>query len=101
MNKTPYHIKSAIEILNELGTKADGLGTASVSERLVQYGRNELTAKRRIPKWITFLSQFKDVLVILLMVATGMSFLIGNINNAIIMSIIVLINAFIGYYQEN
>ena len=48
-----------------------------------------------------FLYQFKDVLVILLMVAAFMSVLIGNFNDAVIMGIIVLVNAFIGYVQEN
>lgn len=101
MNKTLYHMKSAMEILEALETTAEGLSAASASERLARYGKNELTAKRRIPKWIMFLAQFKDVLVVLLMVAAGMSFLIGNINDALIMSVIVLVNAFIGYYQEN
>ena len=101
MKKTDYYMKSSVEIFEILETASGGLDSKDASERLERFGKNELTAKLRIPKWLMFLYQFKDVLVILLMVAAFMSVLIGNYNDAVIMGIIVLVNAFIGYVQEN
>jgi Ca2+-transporting ATPase len=94
-------MKSAVEIFGILETSTGGLDSSVASERMVRYGKNELTAKPSIPKWRMFLYQFKDVLVILLMVAAFMSLLIGNFNDALIMGIIVMVNASIGYFQEN
>ena len=50
-----------------------GLSEAEARSRLTQYGPNELAAEKRVPPWRRFLSQFQDVLVILLLVATGVS----------------------------
>jgi len=101
MKQMDYYMKSAVEIFDILETSQRGLDSSAVSERMLKYGKNELTAKPRIPKWKMFIYQFKDVLVILLMVAAFMSLLIGNFNDAIIMGIIVIVNASIGYFQEN
>lgn len=101
MNKTPYHMQSAEAVLAALDASPSGLENREAAERIEQYGPNELTARLRTPKWLMFLSQFKDVLVLLLMAAAGMSFLIGNTSDALIMSLIVLVNAFIGYFQES
>lgn len=96
-----YYKMDINEIFKELGVDVSGLSQDDVEKRLSEYGKNELTTKLRTPKWLKFIIQFKDVLVILLIVAAVMSFLIGNTNDGIIMMIIVLINAFIGYMQEN
>ena len=101
MNKTPYHMQSAEAVLAALDSSPSGLESREAAERIERHGPNELTARLRTPKWLMFLSQFKDVLVLLLMAAAGMSFLIGNTSDALIMSLIVLINAFIGYFQES
>jgi len=101
MKQNDYYLKSAVEIFDILETSVGGLDSQEALKRIEKYGKNELTAKSRIPKWVMFLYQFKDVLVILLMVAAFMSVLIGNYNDALIMGIIVMVNAFIGYFQEN
>src|SRR6185295_11851671 len=66
--------QSVDEVLAALGTDArGGLSEAEARARLEKYGFNELTAEKPIPKWKKFLAQFKDVLVILLLVATLIS----------------------------
>jgi len=50
-----------------------GLGDEEARARLAQYGPNELAAHKPVPAWRRFLSQFQDVLVILLLIATGIS----------------------------
>ena len=60
------------EILDALATDGErGLGQGEARARLARYGPNELTAEKRIPGWRKFLAQFRDVLVILLLVATA------------------------------
>ena len=49
-----------------------GLNDAEVRSHLERYGRNELATEKAIPAWRRFLAQFQDVLVILLLIATGM-----------------------------
>jgi Ca2+-transporting ATPase len=63
------------ELLAALGTDARrGLGGAEAQARLEKYGPNELTAEEPAPHWEKFLAQFRDVLVILLLIATAISF---------------------------
>src|SRR5688500_16236524 len=50
-----------------------GLSEGEAQTRLGQYGRNELTAEKPVPAWKKFLAQFRDVLVVLLLVATALS----------------------------
>jgi hypothetical protein len=62
------------ELLARLATdERRGLSEAVARSRLAHYGPNELAAEKRAPPWRRFLSQFQDVLVILLLVATGVS----------------------------
>ncbi len=96
-----YYKMDINEILKLLKADEKGLGQEEADKRIGEYGKNELKAKLRTPKWLRFLTQFKDVLVILLIVASVISLLIGNTNDAIIMAIIVIVNAVIGYIQEN
>ena len=98
---TEYYRMHIKEILQTMKVDETGLSQEEADKRIQEYGKNELKTKARTPKWLRFLIQLKDVLVILLIVAAGMSLLIGNTNDAIIMMIIVIVNAVIGYLQEN
>ena len=72
-NKPAYR-QSVAEVLASWSTDAgQGLGMAEARARLDRYGRNELTAEKPVPGWKKFLSQFKDMLVVLLLVATAIS----------------------------
>ena len=64
----------ARELVARLGTnEQSGLSEEEARARLAQYGPNELAAEEPVPAWRRFLSQFQDVLVILLLVATAIS----------------------------
>jgi Ca2+-transporting ATPase len=76
------------------------LADQEAQQRLAEYGENELNVKQGTPKWLLFLLQFKDVLTIMLVVAAGMSLLIQNYRDAIVMLSIVVINVVIGFWQE-
>ena len=71
--RPPYQ-QTVDQILTAFNTNArTGLSQEEARVRLRRYGRNELTAERPLPRWRKFLAQFKDALVILLLVATVIS----------------------------
>jgi magnesium-transporting ATPase (P-type) len=84
-----------------------GLTDAEVRSRLERYGRNELATEKATPAWLRFLAQFQDVLVILLLIATGISAGLwayerdaGLPYEAIAILAVVLLNATLGYVQQ-
>ena len=94
-----------------------GLSQAEAERRLAQYGPNELASAPPVPKWKKFLAQFKDPLVYLLLAATGISLIAWFIENAnaapgaeggeilpfdaIVIVLILIVNAVLGYIQES
>jgi len=95
-----YYRMTAEEVLSALGTSQKGLSRQEAENRRKEYGPNELTADVSRPKWLLFLSQFRDVLVIVLIVAAAISFAIGSFRDGTVMVVIVVINALIGFVQE-
>ena len=76
-----------------------GLTSLEAKKRLEQFGPNIIEAKRRTPLIIQFLGQFKDVLVLILIAASVFAYFAGENIDAIIIIIIVFINASIGFLQ--
>ncbi len=77
-----------------------GLSSAAAREKLKEYGKNVLTVKNANPWWKILFSQFTDILVIILLVAAGISFFLGEQTDATVISFIVVLNAAIGFIQE-
>ena len=96
-----FYRKNVREIFSKLNAKEEGLSQAEAEKRLKENGKNRLETKKGTPKWKLLLYQFKDVLMILLIVAAGMSLIIQNYRDGIVMIIIALINAVIGFLQEH
>ncbi|HEY8853259.1 MAG TPA: cation-translocating P-type ATPase [Gemmatimonadaceae bacterium] len=85
-----------------------GLAAAEAARRLNELGRNELASEARVPGWRRFLSQFRDVLVILLLVATAVSVALWFVERdtalpyeSIAIFAVVLLNATMGFIQES
>ena len=103
----PY-LRSAEEIISALGTDARaGLTSREAQERLRRYGRNELAAQEPVPAWRKFLSQFTDILVVLLILAGLVSAALWAYERdsalpyeAIAILAIVLLNAIMGFVQQ-
>ena len=99
----------ARELVAKLGTnEQSGLSEEEARARLAQYGPNELAAEKPVPAWRRFLSQFQDVLVILLLVATAISAALWVVERdaalpyeAIAIFAVVILNAAMGYVQES
>ncbi len=77
-----------------------GLTSKQAEERRKQYGENILEAKKNTSKWLIFLKQFQDFMVIVLLAATLIAGLLGEFVDAIAIMFIVMINGFIGFFQE-
>lgn len=95
-----YHFLSISENYHLLNTSKQGLHHSEAEERLSQYGKNVLAEKKKASVFILFLHQFKDVMIIILLLAALISYIISDIKDAVVILIIVLLNAIIGFVQE-
>ena len=88
------------DILKDLKTSLKGLSELEAQKRLFYFGANTISRKVPIPILRIFFDQFVNLLVLLLVFAALLSFILGDLRNGIVISIIVLINAIIGFSQE-
>ncbi|MGF3523138.1 MAG: cation-translocating P-type ATPase, partial [Candidatus Bathyarchaeia archaeon] len=95
-----WHARTADEALNELKVGEQGLSSEEAQKRLVQYGPNELKKEKGKSPIKLFLSQFTDVLMIILLIATGLSLVVGETVDALIIIAIVIASAVLGFTQE-
>jgi Ca2+-transporting ATPase len=90
-----------LQLLIELGTKADvGLKEEEATLRLKKYGPNRIKTVNKRNIYKIFGEQFKNLLVLLLIGAALLSFFLGSYRDAIILMLVVLFNATIGFYQD-
>ena len=79
-----WHSKRVDQVLKELKVDKDGLSSEEAKRRLDEFGYNELKEKKGVTPFQIFLRQFKDVFVIMLLIATAISFVIGETIDAAI-----------------
>lgn len=93
--------KSIEDTLSELNTNAfSGLSEDEVSKRQEKYGKNMLTAAKSKSLLMLFFEQLNDVLIYILLAAAIISGFLGEISDACIIGIVILINAVVGVIQE-
>ena len=101
------YTQSAEEVLQDLGVTAEGLSTAEAQKRREQYGPNKLKEAAKPTLLQRFLTQLKDPMLIILMIAAGVSALTGMLSGenewaeVIIIIAVVLLNAILGVIQES
>ena len=101
------YIHSADEVMQDLGVGAEGLSTAQAQERLAQYGPNKLKEAEKPTLLQRFIEQLKDPMLIILMVAAGVSALTNLLSGhdemaeVVIILAVVLLNAVLGVFQES
>lgn len=108
MTEQAWHQRSVGDVVAALRSDVEkGLTQAEAARRLDEYGKNELEAEKPVPAWRRFLAQFQDMLVILLLVATGVSFTLWLRERtsdlpyeALAILSVVLLNAVMGFLQE-
>ncbi|MDW7796590.1 cation-translocating P-type ATPase [Streptococcus canis] len=98
-----FYTQSEETVLAQLETSREGLTTAQAQKRLAEYGRNELDEGEKRGLFMKFLDQFKDLMIIILIVAALLSVLtegMEGLTDAIIILAVVILNAAFGVYQE-
>ena len=102
-NKTLFYTQGEEEVLKNLDTSVDGLSTAQAKERLDAYGYNELDEGEKRSLLSKFIDQFKDLMIIILLVAAALSVItegMHGLTDACIILAVVVLNAAFGVYQE-
>jgi Ca2+-transporting ATPase len=99
-NPKSWHARTPEETLKELNSSETGLSQAEAQRRLAEYGSNELKKEKRSSPVKMLLEQFTDILIIILLIATGLSIAIGEIIDAIVILAIVLATAVLGFVEE-
>lgn len=96
-----WHSMEAAQVLEELNTGLDrGLTQDEVTRRLEKYGYNELKKEERISPFTLFINQFKNILIVILLVAVVLSVVVGELVDAGIIFAIVIFCAVLGFTQE-
>lgn len=93
--------ENASSVLAKLDTNQNGLTTAEAEERLEKYGKNTLKEKEKESELKKFLLQFTEPLTVLLIIAGIISLLIRDFIDAGVIFFVVILNAVLGYRQEN
>jgi Mg2+-importing ATPase len=88
------------DLLTQLETRQEGLGSEEAKRRLVSFGANLLKPPKRSDALALLLSQFKSPIILTLVFAAGLSFLLHDPVDAVIILMIVLISGFLGFWQE-
>ncbi|MDY3824901.1 cation-translocating P-type ATPase [Streptococcus sp.] len=98
-----FYTQNADDVLTSLGSSAEGLTGEEASKRLTEYGRNELDEGEKRTLLAKFLDQFKDLMIIILLVAAVLSVITTGGHDwadAVIILAVVVLNAAFGVYQE-
>ena len=77
-----------------------GLDDIEAAARLVEYGPNELDAAPTTPLWRVFVAQFANTMIVVLMIAAGITVAIGEVQDAVVIVAIVILNSIVGFVQE-
>jgi Ca2+-transporting ATPase len=96
----PFHTLTPDQVFAALDTGPRGLSESDARERLERHGPNELAAGKQISPWRILLRQFANLLIIILLVATGISFGLGETLDAWVIFAIVLACVLLGFVQE-
>ncbi|MBD3241119.1 MAG: HAD-IC family P-type ATPase [Chitinivibrionales bacterium] len=95
-----WHADSTERVLEHLDSGPDGLASDAARSRLEEHGYNRLATQNQSNAWRLLLSQFKNVLILILLAATVLSGLLGHGIEAVAISVIVLFAVLLGFLQE-
>ena len=90
----------ASRLLARLETKIGGLSTAEAQSRLASYGPNDASIVKSVPLWSQFLVRFENPLVIILLIASGVSALTGGMASFVVIVVIVMLSVVFDFVQD-
>ncbi len=97
---SPCYNLTIAETLIQMNSVSTGLTDVEARRRLIEYGFNELQAAHHVSPWNILFEQFKNVLIIILLIAVGLSAVLGHEVEAIAITVIVLFAILLGFVQE-
>lgn len=100
MTKLPLYQQTVANLYQDLQTNDQGLNATEVQSRLDKYGQNALTQQKKPSLLQRFIGQFKDLMIIVLLVAALFAGLTGEVVDAVIILLVVVLNAIFGVFQE-
>ena len=100
VEQEPYWSEPVDKLLETLNATKAGLSTAEASARQQVYGINEIGAKKKTAPLALFLNQFKNPIIIILIIATLISALTGDVVDSLIILAIIVGSAVLSFYQE-
>lgn len=95
-----WHCLDINKLLDLTGSTINGLTAEQAALKLAEYGLNELEEKKKKPAWLLFLLQFTDFMILVLIAAAIIAGIAGDLTDTIIILVIVILNAIVGFIQE-
>ena len=95
-----WHALPADQVVAQLQSGRDGLPASEAARRLAAVGPNTLQAARRASPWRLLAAQFRNVLIVILLVATALSAALGHVIEAVAITVIVVFAVLLGFVQE-
>jgi len=96
-----WHALSNEDVLLRMASDLGGLSPEEAARRLEQYGANRLAEMPPRPAWRRFVDQFKSLLIVILLVTAALALLIGDVKDMVVILVVVVFNAVLGFYQEH
>jgi Ca2+-transporting ATPase len=95
-----WYKKDIADVFKELKSNEEGLTHTEAEKRLKEFGPNQVEEKKRMSDFLLLLSQFKSILIIILIIAIVISFFLGEILDAMVILLIIIVNAILGFVQS-
>lgn len=104
MNLSQYpmnrHLLPLSEIAQQLKTTEQGIDNATASQRLAEYGKNQIEDKKKKTVLKMLLHQLTDFMILILIAAAVISGILGDVTDTVIILAIIILNAVVGFIQE-
>lgn len=100
-DKKYYFTQSEQEIFSEFSSSPEGLSDEQAQKNLAKYGPNKLAEEKKKSLFVKFMDQFKDLMIIVLIVAAIIAAFSGEVTDCVIILAVVILNAVFGVFQES
>jgi Mg2+-importing ATPase len=95
-----FHTLSEEELYSVLGSSPAGLTSGQAQAGLLRFGHNDISHIKKVPVILQYLGHFKNLLIIILLIAAGISLFVGEVIDAVIIFIIVFASVTLDFFQE-
>jgi Ca2+-transporting ATPase len=95
-----FYQQEISELFADFSSQKEGISASEAKKRIEKHGPNALQEKKKKPAWLLFLFQFKDFMILILAAAAVISGIVGDLTDTIIILIIIVLNALLGFVQE-